>query len=81
MGGGDPGRVAPKVKAKLPQQFKLAKKISLAVIIGQNELAEELIRIKVKGTGEKTGSDEKDGGQLIAQKILVDEVKKFLRNI
>lgn len=69
-----------KVKAKLPQQFKAAKDVPLAVIIGQDELADGLVRLKVLG-GVDGENDEKDRGQLISKDILVEEVKKLLELI
>ena len=66
-----------KVKAKLPQQFKAAKDVPLAVIIGQDELADGLVRLKVLGGGD----GEKDRGQLISKDILVKEVQKLLELI
>lgn len=68
---------APKVKAKLPQQFKAAKDVPLAVILGQDELAGGLVRLKVLGAGDGE-TDEKDWGQLISKDNLVAEVKKLL---
>ncbi|KAI5863327.1 histidyl-tRNA mitochondrial precursor [Durotheca rogersii] len=68
---------AAKVKAKLPQQFKAAKDVPLAVIIGQDELADGLVRLKVLGAGDGE-TDEKDRGQLISKDNLVTEVKKLL---
>ena len=66
-----------KVKVKLPQQFKAAKDVPLAVIIGQDELADGLVRLKVLGGGDGE-NDEKDRGRLISKDILVEEVKKLL---
>ncbi|KAL1872473.1 hypothetical protein VTK73DRAFT_1470 [Phialemonium thermophilum] len=66
---------APKVKPRLPQQFKAAGDVPLAVILGQDELAAGQVRLKVLGQGE---DDEKDRGRLVAMDDLVSEVKKLL---
>ncbi|KAI0897279.1 histidyl-tRNA synthetase [Annulohypoxylon nitens] len=68
-----------KVKPRLPQQFKAAEEVPLAVILGQDELAEGKVRLKVLGSG-KPGEDkdEKDQGLLVKREDLVEEVKKLL---
>jgi histidyl-tRNA synthetase len=68
---------AAKVKAKLPQQFKAAKDVPLAVILGQDELADGLVRLKILGASDDE-TDEKDRGQLIPKDSLVSEVKRLL---
>ncbi|KAI1457315.1 histidyl-tRNA synthetase [Annulohypoxylon moriforme] len=70
-----------KVKPRLPQQFKAAEDVPLAVILGQDELAEGKVRLKTLGTGrpgEEKEKDEKDQGVLIKRDDLVEEVKKLL---
>ncbi|KAI1658787.1 histidyl-tRNA synthetase [Daldinia decipiens] len=71
-----------KVKPRLPQQFKAAEEVPLGIILGQDELAEGKVRLKVLGTGKggKEGEkDEKDQGQLVERENLVEEVKKLLQ--
>ncbi|KAI0101282.1 histidyl-tRNA synthetase [Daldinia grandis] len=71
-----------KVKPRLPQQFKAAEEVPLGIILGQDELAEGKVRLKVLGTGKggKEGeTDEKDQGQLVSRENLVEEVKKLLQ--
>lgn len=53
------GEFAAKVKPKLPQQFKAAKDLPLAVILGQDELAASQVRLKVLGTSDDE-TDRKD---------------------
>ncbi|KIN07479.1 hypothetical protein OIDMADRAFT_36974 [Oidiodendron maius Zn] len=69
---------APKVKPKLPQQFKAAKDVPLTVILGHDEPATGQVRLKIFSTGndEKNG---KDQGQLVSIKNVVEEVRKLLR--
>ncbi|KAI1472495.1 histidyl-tRNA synthetase [Daldinia caldariorum] len=71
-----------KVKPRLPQQFKASEDVPLGVILGQDEIAEGKVRLKVLGTG-KGGKgdekDEKDQGQLVSRENLVEEVKKLLQ--
>ncbi|KAG6114737.1 hypothetical protein E4U14_001297 [Claviceps sp. LM454 group G7] len=73
---------SPKVKPKLPQQFKAAEGIPLGVILGQDELAAGQVRLKKLGQGEaKAGEDEstsRDDGQLVSLDDLAEEVKKLL---
>ncbi|GAO18955.1 hypothetical protein UVI_02059360 [Ustilaginoidea virens] len=73
---------SPKVKPKLPQQFKAAEGVPLGVILGQEELAAGQVRLKVLGQRENKGDDdkpaEKDDGKLVALDELADEVKKLL---
>lgn len=66
---------APKVKPKLPQQFKAAADIPLAIILGQDELAAGQVRLKLLGLPE--GHPEKDG-VLVAKSDIVAEVRKQL---
>ncbi|PHH91197.1 hypothetical protein CDD83_1383 [Cordyceps sp. RAO-2017] len=68
---------SPKVKPKLPQQFKAAEDVPLGVILGHDELAAGQVRLKVLGQGDDK-SDEKDRGQLVKLDDLADEVKKLL---
>lgn len=68
---------SPKVKPKLPQQFKAAEDVPLGVILGQEELAAGQVRLKSLGHGEDK-SDEKDRGILVKLDDLADEVKKML---
>lgn len=68
-----------KVKAKIPQQFKAAKDVPVWVILGQEELAEGLVRLKVLGPTDDA-PDEKDRGQLIAKDSLVAEIKKLINS-
>ncbi|CAK7207498.1 Cytoplasmic and mitochondrial histidine tRNA synthetase [Sporothrix eucalyptigena] len=66
-----------KTKPRLPQQFKAAEDVPLGVILGEDELANGQVRLKVLGSG--TGeADEKDRGQLVAEDDLVAEIKKLL---
>ncbi|KAI2614956.1 histidyl-tRNA synthetase [Hypoxylon sp. NC1633] len=71
-----------KVKPRLPQQFKAAEDVPLAVILGQDELADGKVRIKVLGSGKAGGAkeDEKDQGLLVSRDDLVAEVKKLLQS-
>ncbi|KND92408.1 Histidine--tRNA ligase, mitochondrial [Tolypocladium ophioglossoides CBS 100239] len=68
---------SPKVKPKLPQQFKAAEDVPLGVILGQDELAAGQVRLKALGQGDDK-SDEKDRGKLVSLDDLADEVKKML---
>ncbi|KAI4860304.1 histidyl-tRNA synthetase [Hypoxylon rubiginosum] len=79
--GGIRAEYSAKVKPRLPQQFKAAEDVPLAVILGQDELADGKVRIKVLGTGkggEEKKEDEKDQGLLVSRDNLVEEVKKLL---
>jgi histidyl-tRNA synthetase len=67
---------AAKVKPKLPQQFKAAADVPLAVILGQDELAASKVRVKVLGLPD--GHPEKEG-VLVEKAELVAEVKKRLQ--
>ncbi|KAI2637799.1 histidyl-tRNA synthetase [Hypomontagnella submonticulosa] len=68
-----------KVKPRLPQQFKAAEDVPLAVILGQDELAEGKVRLKVLGSGKDKDKDDKDQGLLVSRDDLVAEVKKLLQ--
>lgn len=69
--------LAARVKPKLPQQFKAAKDVPLAVILSQDELDEGLVRLKVLGKGGgETG--EKDRGLLVSRALMVVQVRKAL---
>ncbi|RDA83817.1 hypothetical protein CP532_5142 [Ophiocordyceps camponoti-leonardi (nom. inval.)] len=65
---------SPKVKPKLPQQFKAAEDAPLGVILGQDELAAGQVRLKVLGQAD----EEKDRGSLVKLDDLAAEVKKLL---
>ena len=74
---------SPKVKPKLPQQFKAAEGVPLGVILGQDEMAAGQVRIKILGQGEEKATEgdkpaEKDNGKLVSLDDLADEVKKML---
>jgi histidyl-tRNA synthetase len=76
--GGISTEFSPKVKPKLPQQFRVAEDahIPLAVILGEDELAAGQVKLKVMGLDD--GHPEK-AGRLVAREELVAEVKKLLR--
>ncbi|KAM7193964.1 histidyl-tRNA synthetase [Rhypophila sp. PSN 637] len=65
----------PKVKVKMVQQFKNAEGVPLGVILGEEELANGQVRVKVLNQGQGA---EKDNGKLVAKEDLVAEVKKLL---
>jgi len=69
---------SPKVKPGLPQQFKAATGVPLAVILGQDELAAG--QVKVKAFGLADDHSEKVG-VLVAKDGLVDEVRKRLAGL
>ncbi|KAI8635625.1 histidyl-tRNA synthetase [Xylariaceae sp. FL1651] len=66
---------SPKVKPRLPQQFKAAETegVPLAIILGQDELAAGQVRLKQLSSG-----DNEDRGRLIPREDLVREVKVLL---
>ena len=64
-----------KVKPKLPQQFKAALDVPLAVILGQDELAAGKVRVKVLGLADDHPEKE---GVLVEKADLVAEVRKRL---
>ncbi|KAF2966926.1 hypothetical protein GQX73_g6640 [Xylaria multiplex] len=68
---------SPKVKPRLPQQFKAAETagIPLAVIIGEDELKAGKVKVKVMGLPD--GHPEKEG-KLIEKTDLAAECKKLL---
>ncbi|KAI0425687.1 hypothetical protein F5Y09DRAFT_334773 [Xylaria sp. FL1042] len=68
---------SPKVKPRLPQQFKAAEiaSIPLAVIIGEDELKAGKVKVKVMGLPE--GHPEKEG-KLVEKTDLVAECKRLL---
>ncbi|KJZ77835.1 Histidine--tRNA ligase [Hirsutella minnesotensis 3608] len=68
---------APKVKPKLPQQFKAAEDVPLGVILGQDEMAAGQVRLKRLGQGDDK-SGEQDRGMLVSLDDLIEEVKKLL---
>lgn len=75
-----------KANPKLVQQFKAAKNVPIAVILGAEELAAGNVRVKLSSGGQEGNADnstpdkeEKDRGQLVAKENLVSEVKKLLQ--
>ncbi|CAK7241567.1 MAG: Cytoplasmic and mitochondrial histidine tRNA synthetase [Sporothrix thermara] len=66
-----------KTKPRLPQQFKAAEDVPLGVILGEDEIANGQVRLKVLGSG-GAEADEKDRGQLVSEDDLVAEIKKLL---
>lgn len=68
-----------KVKPKLPQQFKAAEVagVPLAVILGEDELAQGKVRVKTLGLPD--GHPEKDG-RLVNREDMVAEVRRLLKN-
>ncbi|KAL9622427.1 MAG: hypothetical protein Q9160_003271 [Pyrenula sp. 1 TL-2023] len=64
-----------KVKPKLPQQFKAALDVPLAVILGQDELAAGKVKVKRLGLGD---DDPEKEGVLVQKEDVVAEVKKRL---
>jgi len=66
---------AAKVKPKLPQQFKAASEVPIAIILGQDELAASKVRLKRLGL--PSGHPEKEG-VLIEKAEVVAEVRKWL---
>ncbi|PHH67680.1 hypothetical protein CDD82_1223 [Ophiocordyceps australis] len=68
---------SPKVKPKLPQQFKAAEDVPLGVILGQDEMAAGQVRLKMLNQGDDK-SEEKDRGKLVSLDDLAQEVKKLL---
>ncbi|PFH56345.1 hypothetical protein XA68_16697 [Ophiocordyceps unilateralis] len=77
-GAGIRAEYSPKVKPKLPQQFKAAEDAPLGVILGQDELAAGQVRLKILGNSEDKAESEKDRGMLVKLDDLADEVKKLL---
>lgn len=67
---------AAKVKPKLPQQFKAATDVPLAIILGQDELAAGQVRLKLLGLPE--GHPDKEG-VLVSKVDIVAEVRKLLK--
>ena len=69
-----------KVKPKLPQQFKAAENggIPLAVILGEDELARGIVKVKQMGLLE--GHPEKEGVD-VKREDLVAEVQKRLKDV
>jgi histidyl-tRNA synthetase len=67
-----------KVKPRLPQQFKSASDVPLAVILGQDELA--VGKVRVKALGLESGHPEKDG-VLVEKADVVTVVQNRLRQI
>lgn len=67
-----------KIKPKLPQQFKQAESagIPLAVILGEDELKDGKVKIKVLGIKDEN-NPEKDG-VLVARKDMIAEIQKRL---
>lgn len=65
-----------KVKPRLPQQFKAASDVPLAVILGQDELVAGKVRLKLLGLSD--GHPEKEG-VLVEKADLIAEVRKRLQ--
>jgi histidyl-tRNA synthetase len=65
-----------KVKPKLPQQFKAAEHVPLAIILGQDELAAGKVRLKRLGLPE--GHEDKDG-VLVTKADIIPAVRKLLQ--
>lgn len=63
---------SPKVKPKLPQQFKAAEGVPLGIILGQDELAAGQVRLKELNQGDE------NRGKLVDVEALADEVKGML---
>lgn len=78
--GGVKAEFSPKVKPKVPQQFKAAESggVPLAVILGEDELASGKVRVKVLGLPEDHAEKE---GRLVDKEELVAEVKKLLSTL
>lgn len=78
--GGVKAEFSPKVKPKVPQQFKAAETggVPLAVILGEDELAAGKVRIKILGLPDDHPEKE---GRLVEKAELVDEVKKVLSTL
>ncbi|KAF1813479.1 histidyl-tRNA mitochondrial precursor [Eremomyces bilateralis CBS 781.70] len=66
---------SPKVKPRLPQQFKAAADVPLAVILGQDELAAGKVKIKVLGL--ESDHPEKEG-VMVDRADVAAEVRKRL---
>lgn len=68
---------SPKVKPKLPQQFKAAEAagVPLAVILGEDELAAGKVRVKTLGLPEDHPEKE---GRLVNREDMVAEVRRLL---
>ncbi|KUJ20076.1 histidyl-tRNA synthetase [Mollisia scopiformis] len=73
--GGIRAEFMSKVKPKLPNQFKAAVDVPIAVILGEDELKEGKVRVKALGLPD--GHPEKEG-VLIQKSELVAEVQKRL---
>ncbi|KAI0401601.1 hypothetical protein F4802DRAFT_579719 [Xylaria palmicola] len=75
--GGLSAEFSPKVKPRLPQQFKAAETagVPLAVIIGEDELKAGKVKVKVMGLPE--GHPDKEG-KMIEKTDLVAECKRLL---
>lgn len=67
-----------KLKPKLPQQFKQAELagVPLAVILGEEELKEGKVKIKVLGI--KDENDPEKDGVLVERSNMVEEVRRRL---
>jgi histidyl-tRNA synthetase len=68
---------AAKVKPKFDKQFKAAKNLRLAIILGQDELAAGQVRLKTLRESDDEMASE-DRGQLVSRGNLIEEVKKLL---
>ncbi|KAL9105852.1 MAG: hypothetical protein Q9227_009015 [Pyrenula ochraceoflavens] len=70
-----------KEKPKPLQQFNASDDVPVGIMLGEEELANNQVRIKVtKGTGDKE-SVQKDRGRLVSRDQMVEEVKKLLSTI
>lgn len=69
-----------RVKPKLPQQFKAAEAggVPFAVILGEDELAEDKVKLKQMGLSEDNPEKE---GVVVSREGLVAEVKKKLTKL
>jgi histidyl-tRNA synthetase len=65
------------VKPKFDKQFKAAKNLRLAIILGQGELAAGQVRLKTLRESDDEMASE-DRGQLVSRGNLIEEVKKLL---
>jgi histidyl-tRNA synthetase len=69
-----------KVKPKLLPQFKAAKDVPITVILGRDELAAGQVRLKDARSADKDNA-QKDRGQVVSRRDLVDEVKKLVSTL
>jgi histidyl-tRNA synthetase len=74
--GGICAEFMAKVSSKLPQQFKAAVNVPIAVILGEEELAGAKVRVKVLGPPD--GHPENEGA-LVEEEALVAKVQERLQ--